>query len=294
MSKDRKTRALEVCLQRIAVGDEIEQSLRAYPRWAHELRPLLHAAKSAQAFAHTIQVPEDAQRNSQQTFLETAAQMIPKTSPAGRRRKLRQALLLIIAIVALVLVASQAVNLSPQALPGDFLYPLKLRLEAFELSMTGDLDERLSLEIENDRERVREAQRLLDRGSIQPVSFSAGLQESSNGEWLVGDLRVLIQGDTRMVGEILPGYVVTVEGETDPNGVIFARRVQMREYYLTGEFQEISPSQWSVDGVLVLRTPQTVQHDIPQAGSQVNIIALLSMDELFHARLLEAAQPNLE
>jgi len=109
--------------------------------------------------------------------------------------------------------------------------------------------------------------------------------------WRVGNVLVVIPADTRVVGDIKPGYYVNVIGETRPEGSVYARQVQMREYQLSGELQDLGESEWIVDGVAVIINAETSVRGTPRIGSKVNILALRSLESDLYARLVELELP---
>ena len=287
MRQDAHYRSLEVCLQRLRAGEGLEQVLGAYPRWASEFRPILQAAQVAQVYADSIRVSTNAQSQSRAAFLEAASEMIPRRTPVRRKRRARSGLLLLVLIAALTLAAVQLIGLSSETLPGDWLYPLKLLEERVRLSLAADTAERLSLEFEYNQQRVREIEALLREGRIEDVQFSSELREMGLGEWQVGEIRVLIPPDTRVVGKIQPGFYVTVHGQTQPEGGVAARQVQMQDYIIAGQLEELSVGRLVVDGVHIVTTTDTIVRGAPEVGRTVQVIALRSLRGDLHARLLE-------
>ena len=282
MQRDRRDRALETCLQRLQAGENLEQVLGAHPRWYSEFRPILLAAQAAQLYANSIQVPELAQSQGRATFLEAAGEMIPKRMPARRGRGARLGLILLGLVLALSILAFQSVRLSNDTLPGDLLYPLKIFEEQVRTRLASKAEGQLALEFAQDRLRVEEAQTLLLRGGSRQVQFSDGLNRMDVGEWQVGDIRVVIPPDTRVIGDIQPGYYVTVIGLTRSEGDVLARQVQMREYRVVGTLEELAEGEWVVGGVSVTVGADTAIRGAPSEEAEVHIIARRGQEgELF-------------
>jgi hypothetical protein len=271
----------------LQAGESLGQVLAAYPHRDAEFRPMLEAAQAARFYAHYIRVPMDAQDTSRSLFLEAAGEMIPRQAGSRRRLNLRLVWIGLGLLLAITVAVWLLVGLSSAALPGDWLYPIKLLEEQVRLRFTRDPGERISLEFTMDQERAQEVEALLRRGRSQEVVFSGGLQQMEPGIWQVGGFRVLIPPQTRVIGDIQPGYDVIVHGLTRPEGDVIASQVQMRELNIEGHLEELSDDQWVVGGVSVKVTPDSTIQGSPEVGSRINVIARRALQGSLHARLIE-------
>lgn len=290
MRRSLRERSLEVCLQRLQAGEDLEHVLGAYPRWYREFRPILLAAQAAQVYADSIHVPETAQVYSRVAFLKSAEELIPAQATARRRRGKRLGVILLGLVVVFLVLAVPLFQLSHRALPGDLLYPIKLFGEQVEFRLAFHSGNRLALEFDHDLKRLEEIQTLLLQGRNRQVQFSDGLQQMQPGEWRVGDLRVLIPPDTRVVGDIQPGYYVSVIGRTQNEGDVLARQVQMREYNITGHVDKLMDGEWVVEGVSVLVDTETAVRGSPSQGSVVTVVARRTLDGDLYARMIEVVR----
>ena len=66
--------ALEICLQALEQGSDVESCLVRFPALADELRPILEAASQARSAA-VMDVPPAAMRRSKARVLQAAAEM---------------------------------------------------------------------------------------------------------------------------------------------------------------------------------------------------------------------------
>ncbi|MEW5867681.1 MAG: DUF5666 domain-containing protein [Chloroflexota bacterium] len=284
---DPKLRALEVCLQSLQTGADAEELLAAYPRYAEELRPLLHASQLMRQLAPAGPPPELAQEHSRADFLEMAQRMLPP-SPRRWLAPLGRALFyLLLLILGLALLAGGLMIGASYAMPGGLLYPVQLAGEQARLSLTRDAAQRLELEKSFDRQHLAQVQRLAGRGQAAPVDFSAGLSQMQGETWQVGELSVIVPPDARLVGSLAPGFYVNVLGELRPDGSILARQIQPRQYHIVGELQALTEEHLVVSGLEIRLTSDSVFYGQPAPGERVQVWALLSLEQALQARLVE-------
>ena len=196
-------------------------------------------------------------------------------------------ILLVLASVIVALVAST------WALPGEVLYPLKRLIEDTRLELTKVPSQRLELEETFDQVRLEEVESIMGQSRSELVEFSAGLSEvGPNGEWLVGDINVLIQPDTEVIGQVNLGTYVTVYGMLETDGSVTAGRIKPREYIFTDKLHSVVANQWLVDGVTVLLAPDTVIHGTPAIGSEITVKVIRLLDDQLVARLIDETSPE--
>jgi uncharacterized membrane protein YgcG len=222
--------ALEICLQDIEKGADLESVLFRYPDLADELRPILEASAGAKIMAVPAPSPDVVRRNRAK-LLQHAAQMREANVKSSRRfwfASMRR-LAVTLAVVALLFVSGTGlVGASSNTLPGDNLYPVKRTWEGVRLFFTFNPMEREALEVEHENERLHEVQEVLAEGRSTEVDFN-GLVTSQNGnEWVVANVRVLISDQTELRDQgIGVGSPVRVRGITQGNNIVLAERISL-------------------------------------------------------------------
>jgi len=222
--------ALEICLQDIEKGADLESVLFRYPDLADELRPILEASAGAKNMAVPAPSPDVVRRNRTK-LLQHAAQMREANVKSSRRvwfASMRR-LAVTLAVVALLFVSGTGlVGASSNTLPGDNLYPVKRTWEGVRLFFTFNPMEREALEVEHENERLHEVQEVLAEGRSTEVDFN-GLVTSQNGnEWVVANVRVLISDQTELRDPgIGVGSPVRVRGITQGNNIVLAERISL-------------------------------------------------------------------
>ncbi len=163
--------ALDVALDRLLHGADIDECLSLYPYLADDLEPLLRVAGMVRA--EVMQpLPPEMERwlaTGAQEFAAITDQMLARRH--GRRKllkPLRKAAVqrvLVGALVVAVLLASVD-TASAQSLPGDPLYGWKVAREDLTLSMTADPVQRSKLHITYARRRLTEIDELLASNAV--------------------------------------------------------------------------------------------------------------------------------
>lgn len=222
---------LEICLQDIEKGAEIETVLFRYPDLADELRPILEASMNAKSMASAAP-SADVLRRNRAKILQHAAQMREEKAKPSRRiwfASLRRIAVTLAVVVTLFVSGTSLVGAASTTLPGDNLYPVKRTWEDVLLLFTFNLQEREALEIEHENERLHELMELFAEGRSAEVDF-AGIVTSQNGnEWIVSPgVPVVLSAQTEVRdGPIVVGSAVRVRGQTQSNGVVLAERIRL-------------------------------------------------------------------
>jgi hypothetical protein len=230
--------ALEICLQSLDQGGDVESCLARFPKLADELRPILTAAVQARSIS-VIEVPPEALRRGKARVLQAAAEMREQASPAPaipfwhqRRtgffggRFLRLAITTALMLVFLLTGGTGLVNASNSALPGDNLYPVKRSWEGVRLFFVFDSHAKVQLENEFDHERVQEIEELYSEKRVAQVNFQGVVQARNDTAWVVGGLNIAVNDKTELDDAILSGSTVQVIGETD-DGHIKAEQIYL-------------------------------------------------------------------
>jgi hypothetical protein len=228
--------ALEICLQALDQGADVESCLVRYPDLADELRPVLTAAVQARTLAIT-EVPAEVVQRSKARVLQAAAEMREEqyTAPAlpfWRKkgffgaRFYRLALTTALVIAFLLTGGTGLVNASNGAVPGDRLYPVKRSWEGIQLIFVLDQQAKTELEHKFDHERVQEIEVLYSEKRFEQVNFEGVVETQQTGFWRISGLDVAVENETVYSGEIVIGSTVQVVGETD-DGIIKAEQITL-------------------------------------------------------------------
>ncbi|MDH5781615.1 MAG: DUF5667 domain-containing protein [Dehalococcoidia bacterium] len=158
---------LSQCIEDVKAGNaSLEGCLESYAEERRELEPLLRIALSIQEPPHVS--PSDAFKIRARVNLmehihaSRAAKRPPRSvSQAGVRQAwyavwLKPVTIIIVAILTLSAVGVGTAYASQGSLPGDALYPVKLRTEQVQRMLTGNDVEGVKLELEFARTRLEE------------------------------------------------------------------------------------------------------------------------------------------
>ena len=271
----RLLEAVEVCLSALEMGASLESCVQLYPDLADELRPVLEAARAAGSLAvggdpttgRQQPVPAAAMNRSRTHLLGLAAQWRPAQSRRGGSlgagahamlgagfwkhllRLPRQALVALVIALALVLTSGGLVAASAQSLPGEALYPVKRAVESLRVQLAPSIESKHAIEVNYRHQRVAEVQELITLGRSQLVSYEGVVEETGPERWRVGGLTVLLTPATIVIGEIAPGMLVEVEGQTRPDGWVAATELHLREYQFAGWVEQMGPETWVISTI---------------------------------------------
>jgi uncharacterized membrane protein YgcG len=226
--------ALEICLQDIEQGADVETVLFRYPDLAEELRPILEASAGARGMAVPAPSPEVVRRNRAKvmhTAEQYASQMREAKSRSSQRlwfASLRR-IAVTLAVVAILFVSGTSlVGASSNTLPGDNLYPVKRTWEGLRLFFTFNGQEREALELEQEYERLHELREVLAEGRSAEVDFNGLVTSQSGNEWVVAGVRVLVSDQTEIRDQgIVVGSAVRVRGVTQGSDTVLAERIRL-------------------------------------------------------------------
>jgi len=228
--------ALEDCLSAVQRGDDIESCLARHPDLISDLRPLLAAAVGAEALAVQT-VPAEAARRGKSRLLNQAAELRERagastgaTSPIGFR--LRHSFRLTLSAVAALLFAFVLggvglVFAASASLPGDRLYPVKIRVEDLQLRLASNAQARATLEDHFQTERLGEVSKLINIRRAEDVKFFGPVTGIFPDRIIVSDIVVLLTPQTKIDGTLDLDVIVKVEGATQPDGSIRGSQISV-------------------------------------------------------------------
>ncbi len=277
--------ALEVCLEAIRTGADPEACLKLYPDLADELRPALIIAQRARALGSAT-VPIRGMQTSRARLLARAREL----TAARRPFLLRAAPRLAMAAVALLLVLMLSLNglavVSAKSLPGDALFAVKLAAENVSLKLTNNPETRLKMEEDYQQRRADEIRSLLSQSRIHKVSFEGVVGEVGPDRLLVQGIPVVLNAETIVMGEILPGTLIEVEGITESGGWIDAAELHVRFYETTGVLNDIQPGLWTIGDAQYKILRETHLDPTLRIGEQVLVLVYSGDDSSQYAQAI--------
>lgn len=219
--------ALEICLNEIEKGADVDTVLFRYPELADELRPILEVSVKAKEMAVPAPLQEVVRRNRAKLLQRASELREQKASPTSQRIwsvPLRRALVTLMVIAMLFMSGTGLVRASSTTLPGDNLYPVKRTWEDVLLFFTFNTEKRETLEFEHENERLEELNELLAEGRSAEVDFAGYVTRQIADEWRVSGVTVFISSDTRLPDQpVAIGAAVRVRGQVQAGGVAATR-----------------------------------------------------------------------
>lgn len=220
---------LEICLQELERGADIETILSRYPEFADELRPILEGSINARSMA-IIGPSAEVVRRNRAKVLQHAAQMREAQARPSRRLllvSLRRLAVTLVVVAALFVSGTGLVRAASTTLPGDNLYPVKRSWEDVLLLLTFDPQQRQALEVEHENERLYEVRELFAEGRAAEVDFAGLVTKQTGNEWVIGGFPVIVSPQTEVRnGSVVVGSAVRVKGHAQDNKII-AERIEL-------------------------------------------------------------------
>ncbi len=270
--------AIEVCLEAIQTGVELDRCLALYPDLIDDLRPALESALFAQMMSPSPPL-RDSQVKSRTRLLGRAADLRTSRPPRSTWGFSRLALAGLTAIFVIVVAAGRLISVSAQSLPGDVLYPAKQASEKFNLSVAANaLKQRELTERYLDR-RIDEIQQLFAKGRIEEVKFQGNLTSIEDGRWIVDDIVVLILDDLDIPDELSHGVKLEIIGTVQPEGWVEAERVTVKVYKLDGLVKRIGADTWLVGDKEISITDLSLIENGVQVGDKVLVLVNVGDNE---------------
>ena len=278
--------AFEVCLAAIATGVDLEICLSLYPDLSNELRPALETAQYARLAARQ-EDPKAAMMRSRTRFMSRAAELRARQRPFFLSLAFPR--LAIVALACLLVIIGSMNGLvvaSAKALPGDTLYPVKRAAENVSLSLARDIEVRQQMEESYLHRRAEEIHGLLAQKRVRNISMEGIVSEASAEHLLVNGIPVRLKDGAIVNGEIQPGRVIEVEGQTQPGGWIEADELHLRFFEQAGELMAIDPGFWTVGETRFKISPTTRIDPALKTGDQVLVLVYSSDDGLNYAQAI--------
>jgi len=219
---------LEICLDELDNGTELENILIRYPDQAAELRPMLQAALTAKLVA--VPAPSLNILNRNQAKVLQRFDQILDAKPATRKLfpSLRLGMVAFGLLLVFLFSGTNLVRASFKSLPGDGLYPVKRSWENTILFFTFDVQAHENLELKYQAERLKEINQLFASGRTAQVEFVGVLTLQHEDEWQVADISVIVSTQTDLPDQAIHnGDLVRVFGTTRGNGIVSAERIEL-------------------------------------------------------------------
>ena len=210
---------LEICLQELENGAELETVLANYPDLAAELRPILTASINARMRSAAVAAPSaEVVRRGRAKLLQRASEMREqKVAPRKRMIPIFQRLAISLTLTTIFLASGTGlVGASSSSLPGENLYPVKRTWEDVRLLFTLNPNQKELLKSEFESERLNEVDGLLAEGRDETIQYS-GIFTDVNGLMYVSGVKVLIPANLQVP---VNGAAVIVTGKTNAQGFV--------------------------------------------------------------------------
>ncbi len=140
---------------------------------------------------------------------------------------LRFGLITAVVLAFLAVSGNGLLNASASSLPDDPLYGIKRTAEKLQLELTFDPAQKIVLEDKFYQRRIEETESLLASQRAVEVKFSGLVETQFTDGWLVSGIRVIVTPQTEVDGEIAPAMHVEVEGTTQANGTVLAKKIRL-------------------------------------------------------------------
>ncbi|MGE5464415.1 MAG: DUF5667 domain-containing protein, partial [Syntrophothermus sp.] len=221
---------LEICLQEMDNGADVDTVLFHYPEYADELRPILEASLQAKRVASPAPSPEGIRRGRAKVLQQASRMREAKAQPSRRvwSVPLRRALVSLAVIAVLFMGSTGLVHASSTTLPGDQLYPVKRTWEDMLVLFTFNTQARAALEVEHENERLNELNELFAEKRSAKVDFAGTVTGQNGNLWVVSTVPVQVSTQTQMSGQMIAiSSAVRVRGHTQADGTVLAEHIEL-------------------------------------------------------------------
>ncbi len=274
---ERLFNALEQGLVELEKGAELDQVLAANPGLENELEPALVASQYARSLADEPVSDETLLRSRTMVLAHAARLRQQRQQAVGLLQPLPRLVTVLLLTLVFLLAGSGFFAASAKALPGDQLYTAKRTLEELRLKVVFNPSSHKEVEETFESRRIDEVQKLLAAGREEFVQFFGVVEQMNKERWVIEGVEVLLSPDTILIGEIVPGLKVEVEGITRSQGFVLASEIHLQTFAFVGYVESITPDRWQIDGKTVLITPDTLLDPAIQVGDWV-VVSVRSDD----------------
>jgi hypothetical protein len=213
---------LEECIRELQGGESLESLLERYPDQAHDLRPLLEAVVLASSGKKTEVAPVLLARNRKKVLDQAAGLRSGDRSRRSGPALWRRVLITACVIAILAMSGNGLLTASAHSLPGDTLYPLKLSVEATQLQLVNNPDQKKDLEQTFNLRRVAETKSLISIHREEDVEFGGLITSIQPDGWTVSNIPIVVTAHTQIATGLTVGDEVDVHGLTNVQGNVEA------------------------------------------------------------------------
>lgn len=210
-------KVLDECIERTRRSESVADVLRSHSDYADELSPLLSIASELEALPDPAPSTQDVMRS----FIKVSAERRP--SVRNKVKLFSRPFLLRAAAVLLVVFLGgwATVTASANAVPGDWLYPIKRFTERAKFVLTVNSEDRAELRIVFSSERLKEAVKryqgagVLDQQLLDEMLEEARLAAQTSEE-LSGSSRSLLAAQAAHTSEYQRQVLAGLRSEAAP------------------------------------------------------------------------------
>ena len=281
----RLVEALEVCLQALESGEELDVCLRRYPDLESDLRPLLEA----HSYAQKISVPEPSPLviDKSRTRMLARAQELRLQKRGWIVARFPRVAAAILTVALLFLFGSGGIlAASAAAIPGDALYALKLQIETLSIDLAPGNSLKSSLHATYNKRRFDEAHRLLTLEREEEIAFEGVIASIGPGSLLIDGIPVSITDETDILGAFEEGDGVEIIALVRDGTQIIALQVRLRSYRLIDFVVSIADDHWVVGDLRLRIDDLTEIEQGVQVGERVLVRVHIDDDGSAYARFV--------
>lgn len=320
---------LDICLDRLARGEDMETLLREYPEHADRLCPLLETASQVKAATDPVQARAEFKSEAKQRLMVQArAQQSRMEKPrwfAFMEWQRRWAFAAVAVILVVVLGGGATVAASTNAMPDDFLYPVKLAVERTRVAFAGSDMSKAKLEAKFAARRVEEIAKMSEEEKWGRVESTA--ERLSGHLARIGGIaaekrteRAIGEKDARKLTAVLAYYATdlplvldkALEQASTESKVAIARALDISEDRLVravedlnvasgmdavgpvrGIVRAIRGEKWIVGSQVVNVDAASLSNGVPEVGTAVEIDVTVEPDGVLRARNVAVRAMNV-
>ena len=177
--------AFNDCVDRLGLGQTVDDCLRQYPQFAASLRPMLEAGLLARRVGYSA-----AEINTSRERVRVRYQQAIRTIPVRQTYPLRWVRLAASVLIIFVLAVGGLGLAAEGSLPGDALYNVKRVTEGIRLILSRGND---ALEQEFAQRRIDETQQLVTFRRVAEVTFEGEITAQDGTNWTVAGLPLRVE-----------------------------------------------------------------------------------------------------